>query len=98
TVVDPDMLEHGWELKGEDTGPVPGVRYLYEVYKAAVPDFTGRVTVPMLWDIERRTIVNNESSEIIRMLDEELAPGVMNLRPAALADEIDAINARVYDT
>src|SRR5581483_4399298 len=74
SVVDPLMLENGWTF-GDGPGctpdPILGARYLYEIYLAANPRYTGRVTVPVLWDRERRTIVNNESSEIIRMLDAE---------------------------
>ena len=66
------MGDHGWTFK-EGPGVVPdphvGARYLHDIYTAAQPDYTGRVTVPVLWDKERRTIVNNESSEIIRMLN-----------------------------
>jgi glutathionyl-hydroquinone reductase len=98
TVVHPDMLEHGWELKGEYTDEVNGARYLYEVYLRANPTYTGRVTVPVLWDKEAGTIVSNESADIIRMLDEELGAGrEPNLRPEPLRAEIDAINPRIYD-
>ena len=66
------MLESGWTFE-DGPGVVPdsinGARYLYEVYRAADPSYTGRVTVPVLWDRARATIVNNESAEIIRMLN-----------------------------
>src|SRR5215218_8299022 len=65
------MLEKGWTFAagpGVVPDPILGARYLYEVYAAARTDYTGRVTVPILWDKETRTIVNNESAEIIRML------------------------------
>lgn len=97
TAVHPDMLARGWELKGENTDPLYGFDALYELYRKADPRFTGRVTVPVLWDKERETIVSNESSEIIRMLDEEFGVAAPDLRPAALREEIDRINPRIYD-
>ncbi len=101
----------GWDNRAEGwtfaPGPgvipdaVNGVRLLHEVYTKARPTYTGRVTVPVLWDRERRTIVNNESSEIIRMLNSAFdgvgaAPG--DYYPVELRAEIDAVNARVYET
>lgn len=98
SVVHPDMLEHGWEFKGGYDDAGLGARYMYEVYLKADPSYTGRVTVPVLFDEAKGTIVNNESSEIIRMLDEELGAGRgPDLRPRELRDEIDAINPRIYD-
>ncbi|MCA1974306.1 MAG: glutathione S-transferase family protein [Caenispirillum sp.] len=99
SVVDPLMLENGWEF-GAAGDPLTGKRYLHEVYTAALPDYTGRVTVPVLWDKQAQTIVNNESAEIIRMLNADfgdVASGP-DYYPADLRDEIDAVNARVYDT
>jgi putative glutathione S-transferase len=72
SVVEPLMLEHGWTL-AEGADPIHGARFLHQVYTAADPGYSGRVTVPVLWDRERRTIVNNESAEIIRMLNSEFA-------------------------
>ncbi len=98
------MAGEGWTFQ-DGPGVVPdgvnGARVLHEVYTAADPRYTGRVTVPVLWDKQRRTIVNNESSEIIRMLGAAFdgvgaAPG--DYCPAALRAEIDALNARIYDT
>jgi putative glutathione S-transferase len=77
-----------------------GAFHIHQVYSAARPDYTGRATVPVLWDRERRTIVNNESSEIIRMLNaefDEFGNAAIDLYPAALRVEIDAVNAVVYD-
>ena len=92
--VRPDMLENGWELV--DGG------YLYELYARAKPDYTGRVTVPVLWDTKRERIVNNESSEIIRMLNREFDAAATkklpDLYPAGLQKEIDRVNERVYRT
>lgn len=98
------MAEHGWTFApGEGVVPDPlhGARYLHEVYTAARPDYTGRVTVPVLWDKQRGTIVSNESSEIIRMLNSAFdAVGALpgDYRPADLHGEIDALNERVYTT
>jgi len=94
------MLEQGWtfaEGEGVVPDPIHGARFLHQVYTAADPRFTGRVTVPVLWDRQRGTIVNNESSEIIRMLDTAWG-GEGRHRPPHLAAEIDALNARIYDT
>ena len=104
SVVDWLMREHGWtfaENPGATGDRLFGSRYLHEVYARAQPDYTGRVTVPVLWDKQRGTIVNNESSEIIRMLNSAFdgcgaAPG--DYYPAGLREEIDRINARVYAT
>lgn len=95
----------GWELSGTG-GPYPdlvnGKRYLHEVYTLAQPDYTGRVTVPVLWDKQTRRIVNNESSEIIRMLDgafDAFATRDMpELYPEALRPEIDQWNDLIYRT
>jgi putative glutathione S-transferase len=98
SVVDPLMLEQGWRFDGTD--PLTGSQFLHQVYTAAVPDYTGRVTVPVLWDKHRRTIVNNESSEIIRLLNGPLAvlgDASVDYYPADLAGEIDGLNARIYD-
>jgi putative glutathione S-transferase len=98
------MLERGWSF-----APGPGVvaddvnhaQFMRQIYQLADGDYSGRYTVPVLWDKQRGTIVNNESSEIIRMLNSAFdgigaKPG--DYYPAALRAEIDAINARVYDT
>ncbi|MPT22274.1 MAG: glutathione S-transferase family protein [Starkeya sp.] len=103
SVVDPLMLSKGWEFKGENGGtldPLFGASALYEVYLKADPHYSGRVTVPVLWDKTRGTIVSNESAEIIRMLNTAFAAFTEDRHdyyPAALAEEIDALNARVYD-
>ncbi|MGY1530709.1 glutathione S-transferase family protein [Luteimonas sp. A649] len=102
SVVNPYMGEHGWSFAPGD-GVVldpEGARYLYEVYLRARSDYSGRVTVPVLWDQARHTIVNNESAEIIRILnsafdDVGAQPG--DYAPPALLPDIDALNARVYD-
>jgi putative glutathione S-transferase len=97
------MVEDGWtfaDAPGVAPDPIHDARFLHQVYTAAQPDYSGRVTVPVLWDKQRRAIVNNESSEIIRMLTRAFdgvgaEPG--DFYPAGLRAEIDAVNARVYD-
>ncbi len=93
TVVKPLMLENGWEL--------PDGGFLYELYARAKPDYTGRVTVPVLWDERTGTIVSNESAEIIRMFDgafEPISGRAAQFTPAACQNDIDEINRRVYHT
>ncbi|AZB57022.1 glutathione S-transferase family protein [Cereibacter sphaeroides] len=103
TVVNPVMGTQGWEFGGYDDAeedPLFGARHLHEIYTRAEPQFTGRATVPVLWDMKRDAMVNNESADILRMFDtafEGLAPSDLRLYPAALAGEIDALNAQVYD-
>ncbi|TDI55720.1 MAG: glutathione S-transferase family protein, partial [Alphaproteobacteria bacterium] len=73
TVVHPHMVENGWEFEATadiTNDVVNGFRYLYQVYTSANPEYSGRVTVPVLWDKKTKTIVNNESSEIIRIRDQ----------------------------
>jgi putative glutathione S-transferase len=102
SVVHPLMLERGWTFDDGDgviPDPVHGADCLHRVYTAAKPDYTGRVTVPVLWDLARGTIVNNESSEILRMFDREfdaIGNGGPRLYPDDLADAIDEVNALVY--
>jgi putative glutathione S-transferase len=100
SVVDPHMGAEGWVFgttPGATPDPVNGATRLYEVYLKADPGFSGRVTVPVLWDKTRGTIVSNESAEIIRMLNDAFGAGGPDLYPEPLRDEIDAVNARVYD-
>src|SRR5215469_11938668 len=92
----------GWAYSRgfDDLAPVDGVFHVHQVYTAARPEFTGRATVPVLWDRETRTIVNNESSEIIRMLNaefDEFGDAALDLYPAALRHEIDEINVFLYE-
>jgi putative glutathione S-transferase len=105
SVVDPFMGERGWEFSegpGCVPDPVYGARYLYEIYLKADPRYTGRVSVPVLFDAKNGTIVNNESPEILRILDRAKAPiatrELAELYPEDLRAEIDTINARVYET
>ena len=95
--------ETGWTF-AESDGCIPdtvnGKKYLHEIYSLADPLFTGRPTVPTLWDKERSTIVNNESADIIRMFNSafrDVVPETYDYYPAELRDEIDAINDVVYE-
>ncbi|WP_375465230.1 glutathione S-transferase family protein [uncultured Methylobacterium sp.] len=100
SVVDPHMGAEGWVFgasPGATPDPVNGASRLYEVYLAADPAYTGRVTVPVLWDRTRGTIVSNESAEIVRMLNGAFGGTGPDLYPEDLRAEIDAVNARVYD-
>ena len=102
SVVHPLMLEHGWtfeEGEGVIGDPIFKARYLHEVYTAVKPDYTGRVTVPVLFDKKTKTIVNNESSEIIRMLNtafDGLGAKPGNYVPDQWLEEIDVVNDFVY--
>ena len=104
SVVSPKMPdETGWTFKddGSTGDALFGSDHLFEIYRRAKADYTGRVTVPVLWDKQRQTIVNNESSEIIRMLNSAfngLTGNDDDYYPEALRPRIDAINKRVYDT
>ncbi|PLC50922.1 glutathione-dependent reductase [Pollutimonas subterranea] len=103
SVVNPYMGKHGWTFEpapGVVADPVGQARYLYEVYLRAQPQYSGRVTVPVLWDLERNTIVSNESSEIIRMLNsafDGICASGGDYAPVELLPQIDAINAEIYD-
>ena len=103
SIVDPLMQENGWEFTdypGSIPDTVNGSHYLHEIYTAAKADYTGRVTVPVLWDKEKNTIVNNESSEIIRMFNSEFneyGDSEPDFYPLELRDEINRINSTVYD-
>ena len=111
SVVDHFMGEDGWAFSdnpGCIADSVNGAHYLRDVYAKAKPDYTGRVSVPVLWDKQRATIVNNESAEIIRMFNAEFdglgddggndgGDESLDFYPAALRAEIDAINETVFE-
>lgn len=103
SIVDWFMGEQGWsfsEREGSTLDTVGGAQYLHQIYTRAMPSYTGRVTVPVLWDKQSQTIVSNESSEIIRMLNEAFnawGNADLDLYPLPLRAEIDAINLRVYN-
>ena len=102
SVVSPDMLKDGWTFntdEGSSGDAVNGKSKLSEIYLAADPKYTGRVSVPVLWDKERKTIVNNESPEIIRMLNaafDAFTNERADYYPQALRAQIDKINELVY--
>ncbi|AAZ19427.1 probable IMP dehydrogenase/GMP reductase [Psychrobacter arcticus 273-4] len=103
SVVHPFMGDKGWTF-AEGTGvvadPIINASYLYEVYTAAEPNYTGRVTVPILWDKKTNTIVSNESAEIIRMFNsafDDVGAVVGDFLPSDAIVEIDEINAFIYD-
>lgn len=104
SVVHPLMGEYGWTFeKGDKVIPdtVNGARRLYEVYLKDQPQYTGRVTVPVLWDKKQSCIVNNESSELIRMLNtafDDVTGSKMDLYPAPLREAIDEVNSWVYQS
>jgi putative glutathione S-transferase len=98
------MFEHGWTFEAAE-GVIPDTvndtNLLHEVYTAAKSDFSGRVTVPVLWDKKNKTIVSNESSEIIRMFNsefEKFGATATDYYPERLRQEIDAFNDRIYAT
>lgn len=103
SVVNPFMDKDGWTFEpgpGVVADPVAGADFLYQVYLRADPNYSGRVTVPVLWDKQQDTIVSNESSEIIRMLNvafDEVGATPGDYSPTDLLPAIDAINAEVYD-
>jgi putative glutathione S-transferase len=100
--VDPIRDERGWAFSepGRYEDPVNGFRLLSEAYYTVDPGFADRVTVPVLWDRDTRTIVNNESADILRMLSTVFAPLAEHpivLYPQALASEIDALSDHIYE-
>lgn len=107
TVLDPRLTEKVWRfgdaksaIQGSQTDPLYGAEYLYEIYLRAKSDYTGQITVPVLWDKHRETIVNNESSDIIRMFNNgfgNLAKESIDLCPDDLRSEIDNVNERLYE-
>jgi glutathionyl-hydroquinone reductase len=97
SVVEPELTKQGWRFPG-DGDPVTGATYMHEIYTRADPTFTGRATVPVLYDKHTNRVVSNESADILRMLDSgfgELASGP-DLYPEGLRTEIDAVNDRIY--
>ncbi|MCZ6829205.1 MAG: glutathione S-transferase family protein, partial [Gammaproteobacteria bacterium] len=107
TVVKAEMLDKGWEISDEvsvaagyDASPVVGIATLAQVYTKADSSYSGRVTVPVLWDTQTNTIVSNESADIIRMLNsafEDFTEDQADYYPQALAADIDQVNELVYE-
>lgn len=105
SVVDPDMLDEGWTLEGDYPGAtgdrLHGRTRLHQVYTLADPTATTRVTVPLLWDKAQGRIVSNESADIIRMFNsafDGITGDKTDFWPEALRDQIEEVNARVYET
>lgn len=102
SVVEPLLTEQGWrfgDYPGADRDGVNGATWLHELYSRAAPDFTGRATVPVLWDKQRNTIVSNESADILRMFNSgfgALADERVDLYPLPLRAAIDALNLCIY--
>lgn len=103
TIVNPVLTDQGWAFGGyprAESDPLHEARYLHQLYTHADEGFTGRATVPVLWDEKTDTMVSNESADIVRMLDtafSDLVPGKPDLYPTNLRPEIDALNAEIYD-
>ncbi|MFP4648317.1 MAG: glutathione S-transferase family protein [Halorhodospira sp.] len=99
SVVHPLMLDQGWELRGDFPGatgdPILGARYLHEVYTTADPQASGRVTVPALWDCREGTLVNNESRDLLRMLDHRFEPLAGQDLDLAPPDRVEAVDAAI---
>ncbi|QLB12495.1 putative glutathione S-transferase [Bisgaardia hudsonensis] len=104
SVVNPYMGSNGWtfeEGEGVIADPIFNAKYMYEIYTAAKSDYSGRVTVPVLWDKKTHTIVSNESSEIIRMFNsafDNIGALPVNFLPTELINEVDELNAFIYPT
>ncbi len=102
SVVEPALSDQGWrfgDYPGADRDTLNGATYMHEIYTSVSPNYTGRATVPVLWDKKRQAIVNNESADILRMLNSgfgDLADNTYDLYPADLAAEIDELNDRIY--
>jgi len=100
--VEAEMLDDGWTFSsdGKYKDDLFSFRYVYELYQKADSQFTGQITVPILWDKKQNTIVNNESSEIIRMLNtafNEITGDTADYYPEQLREEIDRVNQPIYD-
>ncbi|WP_436398177.1 glutathione S-transferase family protein [Roseobacter sp. S98] len=105
SAVHPDMLSDGWTFEKDTHGATGdalfGSAFMRDIYTRAEPAFSGRVTVPVLWDKERGTIVSNESSEIIRMFNsafDQITGNTEDYWPEELRDAIAPVNDRIYDT
>jgi len=103
SVTSPLMLEHGWTYNTDEgsSGDALGHRrYHHQLYTDSISDYSGRVTVPVLWDRQQETIVNNESAEIIRMFNsafDGVTGNTLDFYPQELREEIDRWNSRIYD-
>ncbi|MEM7732826.1 MAG: glutathione S-transferase family protein [Pseudomonadota bacterium] len=105
SAVHPDMGEDGWTFEHDDHGATGdqlyGLTFMRDIYIKADPGVSGRVTVPVLWDKERETIVSNESSEVIRMFNsafDGMTGNTLDFWPEEMREAIEPVNARIYDT
>ncbi|MEH6585173.1 MAG: glutathione S-transferase family protein [Halioglobus sp.] len=101
SVVEPLMMEHGWEFSEQYPDDLYGLDYMHQIYSKVDPSITSRVTVPVLWDKQQQTIVSNESAEIIRMLNSafnDITGNQVDYYPAQLRAEIDLLNDWIYPT
>jgi putative glutathione S-transferase len=102
SIVEPRLLDQGWhfgDYPGANRDELNGTEWLHQLYTMADPHYTGRATVPVLWDKKRKTIVSNESADIVHMLNSgfgALASSDIDLYPAALSAEIDQLNDEIY--
>lgn len=103
SVVHPDMLSNGWTFEQDENGATGddlfGYDFAHQIYSRADPNYSGRVTVPILWDKQRNTIVSNESAEIIRMFNSafnNLTGNTLDFWPEAQRDAIEDVNERIY--
>lgn len=102
SVVSPIMTEQGWQFAdfpGSEPDTLHCARYMHQVYTRVAPEFTGRATVPVLWDKQLDTIVNNESADIIRMLNsafDQLTGNKLDLYPSELQEQIDTLAPEIY--
>ena len=106
SVVHPDMVENGWEFRPDSEqhrDHLYSLEFMHQIYTKAAPDYSGRVTVPTLWDKEKETIVSNESADIIRMFNSafdglEGVDSDLDFYPTELREQIESVNERVYHT
>jgi putative glutathione S-transferase len=103
SVVEPQLSDQGWKFghyPGSDIDTLNGAKFIHELYSRADPTVNGRATVPVLWDKQRQTIVNNESADILKMLNSAFEPWAgssLDLRPANFLGEINALNDELYN-
>ena len=103
SIVDPIMDDEGWvfaEVQRSDFDPLPHIRHIHEIYTCSMPKYTGRASVPILWDRKLGVIVNNESSDIIRMMNyafKNIVPNTTDYFPAHLKSVIESINSKIYE-
>lgn len=104
SIVDPQLSDSGWmfnDYPGGTSHQDESITYIHQLYTQADPEYTGRATVPVLWNTEENSIINNESADIVRIFNNDLRPihnSDIDLAPAALLSDIDAFNDRIYDT